>query len=74
MNRQKAMEIRKRNFPKQTKLFVTVHPRNACKMVFPDHLWLPFLDQLQSDKAVFSNIYSGIYISSSSFGPVSVAP
>ena len=35
------------------KLTVTVHPKNACKLEFVDHLWLPFLDQPQSDIAVF---------------------
>ena len=61
MNRHKSMKITNRNCPKRTKLFVTVHPRNVCKMVFPDHLWLPFLDQPQSDKVVFAIIYFGIY-------------
>ena len=34
-------------FPKQMELFVIVHPINVCKIVFPDHLLLPFLDKLQ---------------------------
>ena len=38
------------------KLFVIVHPRDACKMLFPDQLWLIFLDQPQPDKAVFAII------------------
>ena len=38
------------------KLFVIVHPRDACKMLFPDQLWLIFIDQLQPDKAVFAII------------------
>ena len=31
------------------KLFVTVQPKNVCKLRFVDTLWLPFLDQPQSD-------------------------
>ena len=25
--------------------FVTVQPKNACKLEFVDHLWIPFIDQ-----------------------------
>ena len=35
---------------------VTVQPKNACKYEFADHLWLPFLDQQQSDIVVFAII------------------
>ena len=35
-----------------TKLSVTVKTKNACKLEFTDHLWLPFLDQPQSDIVV----------------------
>ena len=34
---------------------VTVQPRNACKLEFIYHLWLPVLDQPKSDIVVFSN-------------------
>ena len=39
------------------KLFVTVQPKNACKLEFSDHLWIPFIDQPQSDILVFANNY-----------------
>ena len=38
------------------KFFVTFQPKNACKLEFSDHLWLPFLDQPQSDIVVFAII------------------
>ena len=34
-------------FQRNKKLFVTVHPKNACKLEFADHLWLTFLNQPQ---------------------------
>ena len=40
---------------------VTVLPKNACKLEFVDHLWIPFLDQPQSDIVVFVIINSQIY-------------
>ena len=43
------------------KLFVVVQPKNACKLGFSDHLWLPFLDQPQSKIVVFA-IITLIYI------------
>ena len=42
-------------------MFVPVHASNACKVKIPDHLWLPFIDQLQSDEVVFSMIYFYVY-------------
>ena len=45
MNKHKAMRIHNRICQNIKKLFVTVNPRNVCKMEFSDHLWLPFLDQ-----------------------------
>ena len=45
---------------KNKKLFVIVNPRNACKMGFSDHLWLPFLDQPQSYVVAFAMIYFDI--------------
>ena len=38
-----------------------VHPNNACKLEFSNHLWLPFLDQPQSYVAVFERIAFNIY-------------
>ena len=43
-------------FQTNKKLFVTVHPKNARKLEFADNLWLPFVDQLQSDVVVFETI------------------
>ena len=40
---------------------VTVQPKNACKLEFVDHLWLPFIDQPQSDILVFEIITFHIY-------------
>ena len=33
-----------------------VHPNNACKMGFAYQLWLPFIDQSQSDVVIFAII------------------
>ena len=38
------------------KLIVTVQPKNACKLEFADHLWLPFLYQQQSDIVFFFSV------------------
>ena len=43
------------------KFYVTVQPKNVCKLEFADHLWLPFLDQIQSGIVVFSIINFYIY-------------
>ena len=40
---------------------MTAQPRNACKLEFADHLWLPFLDQPQSDIVFFAIINLQIY-------------
>ena len=40
---------------------VTVQPKNACKLEFSYHLWMPFLDQLHSDIIVFAIITFNIY-------------
>ena len=36
--------------------------KNACKSEFEYHLWLPFIDQTQSDIVVFNNYLSGYKI------------
>ena len=51
------VEIHERN----KKFTVTFHPQNACRLEFADHLWLPFLDQPQSDIVVFAVITFQIY-------------
>ena len=43
------------------KFSVTGQPENACKLKFADHLWLPFIDQPQSDVVVFEMINFQIY-------------
>ena len=43
------------------KLFVTNQLKDACKLEFADHLWLPFFDQPQSDILVFAIITFKIY-------------
>ena len=40
---------------------MTVNPRNVCKLVFADHLWIPFQDQPQSDAVVVSISYFWVY-------------
>ena len=43
------------------KFYFTVQPKNACQLKFEDHLWLPFLDQPQSDIVFFAMITFHIY-------------
>ena len=43
------------------KLFVTVNPKNACKLEFADNLWLPFLDKSHSDILIFTIISFQMY-------------
>ena len=42
------------------RMIVLIHTINACKMVFVDRLWLPFIDQTKSDIVVFPIIYFDI--------------
>ena len=48
-------------FQTNNKLFVTVHPKNVCKLEFGDHLWLPFLNQSPSDVLAFAVTHFQIY-------------
>ena len=50
-------EIHERN----KAFIVTIQPKNARKLEFVDHLWLPFLDEPQSDILVFSLFSCKIY-------------
>ena len=61
MNKHKAMRISDDIFQTNKKLFVTVNPRNACKLEFNYHLWIPFIDQPQSYVVFFAIIYFQIY-------------
>ena len=45
MNKHKALRITERICQNNDNFFVTVHPRNACKMEFADDLWFPFIGQ-----------------------------
>ena len=51
------VDIHERN----KKFTVTVQPKNACKLEFLDHFWLPFLDQPQYDILVFAITTFQIY-------------
>ena len=51
----KAMRIPVDIHERNERFTVTDQPKNACKLEFADHLWLPVLDQPQSDIVVFSN-------------------
>ena len=39
----------------------TIHPKNAYKLEFPDHLLLSFIEQPQSNEAAFAIISFGVY-------------
>ena len=51
------VEIHERN----KKLTVIVQPKNACKLEFLYHFWLPFLDQPQYDIVVCAITIFQIY-------------
>ena len=57
----KAMRITLDIHEKNIKFTVTVQPNNSCRLEFVDHLWLPFIDQTQSDIVVFAVINFQIY-------------
>ena len=46
---------------KKYKFTVTVEPKNARKLGFVDHLWLPFIDQPEPNIVVFPVIDFCIY-------------
>ena len=55
------MRIQDGFFQANNRLFVTVRPKNSCKIEFAGHLWLPFIDQPHSDAVVSSIINFQIY-------------
>ena len=57
MSMRLPVEIHKRN----KKCTVTVQHKNECKLEFVDNLWLPFIDQPQSDILDFAVINFQIY-------------
>ena len=50
---QKAVRIPVEIHETNKKFTFTVQPKNACKLEFVDHLWIPFIDQPQLDIVVF---------------------
>ena len=61
INIHKAMRIPVKIY-QTNKKFVTVKPKNVCKLEFADRLWLPFLDKPKSDILVFTINIFHIYI------------
>ena len=57
-NIHKDMQIPVGIYQTNDEIFVIVQPKNACILEFADHLWLPFIDQHQSDIVVFADKYS----------------
>ena len=55
MNIHKAMRISDSIFQANKTLFLTIYPKNGCKLEFTYCLWLLFLDQPMSDFVVFAN-------------------
>ena len=55
-NINKAMRIPDVIFQTNDKLFVTINPKNACKLEFAVNLQLLFIDQPQPDVVVFEII------------------
>ena len=60
-NIHKAMRIPVDIYQGTKNLFVTVQPKNACKFESADHLWLPFIDQPQSDIIVSAIVSFHVY-------------
>ena len=42
-------------------LFLMVNNKNSCKLEFSDHLWIPFINQPQSDVLSYEIISFKIY-------------
>ena len=61
IKRHKYMIIPDRTVKIERKLIVTVHLRNAYRVEFYDHLWIPLLYQLQLRVVLFAIISFGIY-------------
>ena len=55
------MKIPVHIYQKNKSVSVIVQPKNACKLEFADHLWMPFLEQPQSYILVFAIIDFHIY-------------
>ena len=61
INIHKSMRFLVEIHEKNKKFTVPVQPQNECKLEFMDHLWLPFLDQPQSEIVFFAIITFQIY-------------
>ena len=57
MNIHKSMRAPDGIFQINKTLFVTINPKNPCKLEFTEYLWLLFIDQKMSDFKVFANNY-----------------
>ena len=55
-NIHKAMWIPVEIYQNNNDFFVTVQPKNGCKMRCVGHLWLQYLDQPQSENVIFAKI------------------
>ena len=53
INIHKAITITVEINETKKKFTVIDQPKNACKLEFSDHLWLPFIDQAHFDIVVF---------------------
>ena len=62
MNIHKAMRIPDGIFQTNHNSFLKVNQKGKYKLNFGYYLWLPYLDQPQSDVVVFAIIYFHIYI------------
>ena len=61
INIHKAMQIPVNIYQSNKLFFGLVQPKNACKLEFADHLWLPYLDKTQYDIIDFAIITYQIY-------------
>ena len=57
----KAMRIPVDIHERNLKICVTVQLKHLCKLKFLDHLWLPFIEQPQSDIVFFAIITFRVY-------------
>ena len=56
-NIHKAIQIPVNIYQTNKIFFATVQPKKPFKLEYAGHLWLPFLDNPQSDIVVFANNY-----------------
>ena len=61
INEHKAMIITDCMCQTNEKLFAAFNPKDTSKLEFADYLWLPFLDQPQSDVVLLSSSIFDLY-------------